>query len=233
MQERVERQSPQTAFHGLPVIPVQRGLLVHGTAHEHVVAHQVRCLEVQAGGVHRFEHQLRLVAPLVQGDGHYLEPLQAVPHHVRVADRADPSAEQVQVPFQIRIRATGHGTPGIDEPVGQIPQHGAVVAGQRQLVAGVAVRILVDQIAAVDDHVSGEAQAVRMPSRVLGQRDEQQAHRGEALLAVDQQAQAAAVRADAAVLHPHDRTGEMRAVRMPARRDDVSPQLAALRLAHE
>ena len=31
--------------------------------------------------------------------------------------------------------------------------------------------------------------------------------------------------------NPHDRTGEMRAVRMPARRDDVSPQLAALRLA--
>lgn len=31
--------------------------------------------------------------------------------------------------------------------------------------------------------------------------------------------------------NPHDRTCEMRAVRMPARRDDVSPQLAALRLA--
>lgn len=68
------------------------------------------------------------------------------------------------------LRATGHGTSGIDEPVGQIPQHGAVVA----------VRILVDQIAAVDDHVSGEAQAVRMPSRVLGQRDEQQAPRRDA-----------------------------------------------------
>lgn len=56
-------------------------------------------------------------------------------------------------------------------------------------------------------------------------------HRGETLPAVDQQAQAAAVRTDAAVLHPHDRTGEMHAVRTPARRDDVSPQLAALRLA--
>lgn len=94
-----------------------------------------------------------------------------------------------------------------------------------------ASRILVDKITAVDDHVCGEAQVPRVFVGVFCQGDEQQGHRGEPLLTVDEQTTADAVRADAALLHPYDRPGEMGSVRMPAGRYDVSPQLPALRLA--
>jgi|GEM_PF-5771360 len=70
-----------------------------------------------------------------------------------------------------------------------------------------------------------------MFASIFGQCDKQQGHRGEALLAVDEQTPADAVRADDAFLHPYDRSGEMGSVRMPAGRYDVGPQLPALRLA--
>ena len=40
-------------------------------------------------------------------------------------------------------------------------------------------------------------------SRIFGQCDKQQGHRGEALLAVDEQTPADTIRADAAFLHPY------------------------------
>ena len=60
-------------------------------------------------------------------------------------------------------------------------------------------------------------------------RPEDEVH--QALLAVDEQTPADTIRADAAFLHPHDRPGEMRSLRMPASRYNVGPQLPALRLA--
>lgn len=66
---------------------------------------------------------------------------------------------------------------------------------------------------------------------IFGQCDEQQGHRGKALLAVDELASADTIRTDATFLHPYDRSGEMRSLRMPANRYDVGPQLPALRLA--
>ena len=80
-------------------------------------------------------------------------------------------------------------------------------------------------------HVCGESQVLRVFASIFGQCDKQQGHRGEALLAVDELASADTIRADAAVLHPHDRPGEMGSVRIPASRYDVGPQLPALRLA--
>lgn len=118
-----------------------------------------------------------------------------------------------------------------DHMVAHAVQHFPIVAGKRQLVAAFAGCVLVDQIATVDEHVCGESQFLRVFAGVFGQRDEQQGHRGEALLAVNELASADAVRADAALLHPYDRSGEMGSVRMPASRYDVSPQLPALRLA--
>ena len=118
-----------------------------------------------------------------------------------------------------------------DHMVTHAVQHFPIVAGKRQLVAAFAGCILVDQIATVDEHVCGESQVFRVLSGIFGQRDEQQGHRGEALLAVDEQTPADTIRADAAVLHPYDRSGEMGSVRMPAGRYDVGPQLPALRLA--
>lgn len=115
--------------------------------------------------------------------------------------------------------------------VAHAAQHVPVVAGKRQLAAAFASRILVDKITAVDDHVCGEAQVLRVFVGVFCQGDKQQGHRGEALLAVDEQTPADTIRADAAFLHPHDRPGEMGSVRMPASRYDVGPQLPALRLA--
>lgn len=110
-------------------------------------------------------------------------------------------------------------------------QHFPIVAGKRQLVVAFAGCVLVDKIATVDEHVCGESQVFRALSGVFGQCDKQQGHRGEALLAVDEQTPADAVRADAAFLHPYDRPGEMGSVRIPASRYDVGPQLPALRLA--
>ena len=115
--------------------------------------------------------------------------------------------------------------------VAHAAQHVPVVAGKRQLAAAFASRILVDKITAVDDHVCGEAQVLRVFVGVFCQGDKQQGHRGEALLAVDEQTPADTIRADAAFLHPYDRPGEMRSLRMPANRYDVGPQLPALRLA--
>lgn len=109
-------------------------------------------------------------------------------------------------------------------------QHFSIVTGKRQLVAAFAGRILVDQIATVDEHVCGESQVLRALSGIFGQCDKQQGHRGEALLAVDEQTPADTIRADAAFLHPYDRSGEMHSLRMPASRYDVGPQLPALRL---
>lgn len=110
-------------------------------------------------------------------------------------------------------------------------QHFPIVTGKRQLVAAFTGRVLVDNIATVDEHVCGEMQILRAFAGVFGQRDEQQSHGGKALLAVDELASADTIRADAAFLHPYDRPGEMRSLRMPAGRYDVSPQLPALRLA--
>ena len=60
-------------------------------------------------------------------------------------------------------------------------------------------------------------------------RPEDEVH--QALLAVDELALADTIRADATFLHPYDRPGEMRPLRMPASRYDVGPQLPALSLA--
>ena len=57
-------------------------------------------------------------------------------------------------------------------------------------------------------------------------RPEDEVH--QALLAVDEQTPADTIRADAAFLHPYDRSGEMRSLRMPASRYNVGPQLPAL-----
>lgn len=118
-----------------------------------------------------------------------------------------------------------------DHMVAHAVQHFPIVAGKRQLVVAFAGCVLVDKIATVDEHVCGESQVFRALSGVFGQCDKQQGHRGEALLAVDEQTPADAVRADAAFLHPYDRPGEMGSVRIPASRYDVGPQLPALRLA--
>ena len=110
-------------------------------------------------------------------------------------------------------------------------QHFSIVTGKRQLVAAFAGCILVDKIATVDEHVCGESQVFRALSSIFGQCDKQQGHRGETLLAVNKLASADAVRADAAFLHPYDRPGEMRSLRVPASRYNVGPQLPALHLA--
>ena len=177
---------------------------------------------------------MRFVASLVQGDGHDFKALQSVPHRVHVIDCGDQGTEQIEVRFQPG-RCSGL-VPMIrpvkgKHMVAHAAQHVPVVAGKRQLAAAFASRILVDKITAVDDHVCGEAQVPRVFVGVFCQGDEQQGHRGEPLLTVDEQTTADAVRADAALLHPYDRPGEMGSVRMPAGRYDVSPQLPALRLA--
>lgn len=118
-----------------------------------------------------------------------------------------------------------------DHMVAHAVQHFSIVAGKRQLVAAFAGCVLVDKIATVDEHVCGESQVLRVFAGIFGQCDKQQGHRGEALLAVDEQTPADTIRADAAFLHPYDRPGEMRSLRMPAGRYDVGPQLPALRLA--
>ena len=118
-----------------------------------------------------------------------------------------------------------------DHMVAHAVQHFPIVAGKRQLVAAFTGRVLIDQIATVDKHVCGESQALRVFAGIFGQCDKQQGHRGEALLAVDEQTPADTIRADAAVLRPHDRPGEMGSVRVPASRYGVGPQLPALRLA--
>ncbi len=46
--------------------------------------------------------------------------------------------------------------------VAHAAQHVPVVAGKRQFAAAFASRILVDKITAVDDHVCGEAQVLRV-----------------------------------------------------------------------
>lgn len=120
---------------------------------------------------------------------------------------------------------------GVDRMVAQTLQHVPVVVGKRQLVAAFTSRILVDKIATVDEHVCGESQVLRVFSGIFGQCDKQQGHRGEALLAIDEQTPADTIRADAAFLHPYDRSDEMGSVRMPASRYNVGPQLPALRLA--
>ena len=66
---------------------------------------------------------------------------------------------------------------------------------------------------------------------ILSQTDNALTRQYEALLAVDEQTPADAVRADAAFLHPYNRPGEMHSLRMPASRYNVGPQLPALRLA--
>lgn len=92
-------------------------------------------------------------------------------------------------------------------------QHFPIVAGKCQLVAAFTGRVLVDQIATVDEHVCGESQVLRVFAGIFGQCDKQQGHRGEALLAVDEQTPADTIRADATFLHPYDRPGEMRSLR--------------------
>ena len=57
-------------------------------------------------------------------------------------------------------------------------------------------------------------------------RPEDEVH--QALLAVDELASADTIRPNATFLHPYDRSGEMRSLRMPASRYDVGPQLPAL-----
>ena len=91
---------------------------------------------------------------------------------------------------------------GVDRMVAQTLQHVPVVVGKRQLVAAFTSRILVDKIATVDEHVCGESQVLRVFSGIFGQCDKQQGHRGEALLAIDEQTPADTIRADAAFLHP-------------------------------
>ena len=118
-----------------------------------------------------------------------------------------------------------------DRMVAHAVQHFSIVTGKRQLVAAFAGCVLVDNIATVDKHVCGESQVLRMFASIFGQCDKQQGHGGKALLAVDEQTPADTIRADAAFLHPYDRPGEMRSLRMPASRYNVGPQLPALRLA--
>ena len=105
---------------------------------------------------------------------------------------------------------------GGDHMVAHAAQHFPIITGKRQLVAAFTGCVLVDKIATVDEHVCGESQVFRVFSGIFGQRDEQQGHRGKALLAVDELASADTVRADAAFLHPYDRPGDMGSLRKPA-----------------
>ena len=85
-----------------------------------------------------------------------------------------------------------------DRMVAHAVQHFSIVTGKRQLVAAFAGCVLVDKIATVDEHVCGESQVFRVFASIFGQCDKQQGHRGEALLAVDEQTPADTIRADAA-----------------------------------
>ena len=80
-------------LHRQPVIGIQGVLLGHGAPHEHVVAYQIGSLKIKPGGIHRFEYQLRLVAPPIQSDGHDFKALQTVPYHVRIVDGRDQRTE--------------------------------------------------------------------------------------------------------------------------------------------
>ena len=88
--------------------------------------------------------------------------------------------------------------------VAHAAQHFPIITGKRQLVPAFAGCVLIDKIATVDEHVCGESQVLRVLSGIFGQGDKQQGHRGEALLAVDEQTPADTIRVDAAFLHPYD-----------------------------
>ncbi|MFL3624032.1 hypothetical protein, partial [Bifidobacterium bifidum] len=62
------------------------------------------------------------------------------------------------------------------------------------------------QSAQLFGHYRGESQVLRVFASIFGQCDKQQGHRGEALLAIDEQTPADTIRADAAFLHPYDRS---------------------------
>lgn len=117
---------------------------------------------------------------------------------------------------------------GGDHMVAHAAQHFPIITGKRQLVPAFAGCVLIDKIPTVDEHVCGESQALRVFAGIFGQCDEQQGHRGKALLAVDELASADTIRPNATFLHPYDRPGEMSSLRMPASRYDVGPQLPAL-----
>ncbi|MNZ75166.1 hypothetical protein D3C78_936370 [compost metagenome] len=55
-------------FHGAPIAFIQLRLQRRLQPHENVVADQVRLTEFQAGGVHAFENQLRIILATIKGD---------------------------------------------------------------------------------------------------------------------------------------------------------------------
>lgn len=88
-----------------------------------------------------------------------------------------------------------------------------------------------DEVAASHDLLEREVRdLIRIVTRELGKRDEQQRERGDALLAVDDEHPTHARKVRRAVEHHDDRAREVRALATTADGDDVVPELLALPL---
>ena len=233
--EVVERtlvaQRRQHVLERPPVRLVRLGLAVQRVLHEHEVADEVRGAEVLAGRVHGLEDELRVVAPLRHGHGHDLQAAQPLPHERDVRERVQPPLEEREV-----VQDPGRPLRSGSRRMLQVVDHGAerraVALGKRELVVVVARAERVREVAAHQDLLARERQALSLVRvRVARERHQQQRDGGDALLAVDHGERRDALRRGGAVLHGDDGAREVRLLARAPARQDVVPQLEALLLS--